>query len=243
MTQQFTIVLAYPRTGSSMCMQTLKNLGVFVFGDAERPDLDVDGNPKGYFEDLRVLGAGLTEEVVREYQSQAATHLAFKLSYKPLLRHTKKSTPETQINLIKQLDPRFIIPVRPPVESIISILRWAELASPTERFIRVTSRLKKYKEEVEQILDILQQGNWLTPDRSLILNYHSAIESPADYVNAISNFTNCKPCETQIEAAIANITPDLFRYRMNELACDVLDWDQKIGATAAYEKLLKPLTK
>lgn len=71
-------------------MQTLKLLGAHVAGEAKRPDLDIDGNPKGYYEDMRVFGKGLNAQIINEYQAIKAHNIAFKLSYAP--------SPEPQTN-------------------------------------------------------------------------------------------------------------------------------------------------
>lgn len=238
---QFIVVLAYPRTGSSLCMQTLKHLGAHVAGNAERPDLDVDGNPRGYYEDMRVLGKGLTEKIVREYQAIQASHVAFKLAYKPLLPNHKRTTPEQQIAFLQQLNPRFILTVRHPVESIMSIQRWSKSTCPKKQFIHITQKLKTYKANIETILKVLSENGWLNTENCLIQNYHSAIINPVAYVERITEFTQFQPSRQQITSAEANIAPELFRYKAEALPADVMVWDKKIGATAAYERLLQPL--
>ncbi|WP_228759589.1 MULTISPECIES: sulfotransferase [Idiomarina] len=238
---QFIVVLAYPRTGSSLCMQTLKLLGAHVAGEAKRPDLDIDGNPKGYYEDMRVLGKGLNAQIINEYQAIKAHNIAFKLSYAPLHPNHKRTTPEQQVAFLKQLSPRFILTVREPLESIMSVQRWSDSTCPKEQFIRITQKLKKYKENIETILKVLHDNHWLNPNNCLVQNYHDAIQNPTAYVERLADFAGLAPSHEQIASARANIDPALFRYKAKTLPANVVDWDSKIGASATYERLIQPL--
>ena len=61
--KDLTVVLALPRTGSSLIMQTLKILGKNVIGDKYRDDLPVSANPKGYYEYKELLSQGLISRI------------------------------------------------------------------------------------------------------------------------------------------------------------------------------------
>ena len=109
------IVLAYARTGSSLMMQTLKILGIPVIGKVERPDLPQDSNPKGYYEDRAILIQGIDSHLLKKKQV-SLEGTAVKLALKKMVREER----DDQWKTMERLNAGIIIPIRKPIESVIS---------------------------------------------------------------------------------------------------------------------------
>ncbi len=77
--KKLIIVLAHPRTGSSLVMQTLKFLNVGIIGQFERNDLPQEANPKGYYEAKYILNKGLTDLVIEKLNKMNTKLLRLKL--------------------------------------------------------------------------------------------------------------------------------------------------------------------
>lgn len=201
------VVLTHPRTGSSLLMQTLRLLGADVCGEAERPGLPADANPRGYYEHVPVLIHGLRAAVLADNPTLLRGR-AFKLSLAPLVG---RADPE-EWRFLRQPGVTLLLPIRSPTESLRS--QQVLLLQPKEQARRSLHHLASVRQHV---LAYSALARWVTaPDFSrpppAVVDYPLALADPAAYADRIARAAGLHPSDAQRAAAAANVDRTLHRF-------------------------------
>jgi len=233
MNKQLIIVLAHPRTGSSMLMQTLRLLGVEIIGEFERKDLPQEANPRGYFEDVEILSKGLTEYAIEKIASRTGDALATKIA----LSQMTKSDSICQWQYLQRIQAKILIPTRNPLEIALSRQVFKCPENKINQFAQVTFFLRKYQLEFKKLAEI-----FITMVPGLLSNiylipYSLAFDDAERYVNKISAILSNDVSEEQKIAARNNIDSSLYRYRFSDFTDEEKAWHRKLGASLVYDAL------
>jgi len=225
------IVLAHPRTGSSLLMQTLKILGLPVVGSFKRPDLPQEANPRGYYEDREILNKGINFNLLKKKQINL-NGAAVKLALKPMVRQERKE----QWKKLEQNDAKIFITTRKPIESVLSFNTFNKSNEKTKDFfIFVTHNMNNYIKDYKLLTEIL-----LTQTPSLIPNikfidFNMAIFQAEKYARTVAGFLNMQPAEVSIKEAVNNIEPSLYRYQSDKFPDKYWDWYKKLKLDIVYD--------
>jgi hypothetical protein len=201
-----TIVLMHPRTGSSLVMQTLGFLGMPLFGEADRPDMPADANPKGFFENQELLRGGLAAVLVTQ-QPALLRGRAAKIGLNALVRRQSVN----EWSAFERQDVPLILPIRAPAESLVSrrelLDRGSINASPIQLFRAAT---RNYLVDLAFLAERVCAGSAAVP---VCIDYRDAIEDPGAYVAAVAKAARLTPTPAQVLKATANIERGLYRVR------------------------------
>lgn len=201
------VVLTHPRTGSSLLMQTLRLLGAEIRGEAERPDVPREANPRGYYEHVPVLHHGL-RALPLATQPTLLRGQAFKLSLSALV---SRADPE-EWRRLRQPAVTLLLPVRSPTESLRS--QQVFLLQPKEQARRALHHVASVR---SHLLDYATLARWTTAEdfgrpAPTVIDYPLALSAPAAYLDLVARSASLRPTEAQRAAAAANIDHALHRY-------------------------------
>lgn len=233
--KKLIIVLAHPRTGSSLLMQTLRQLGIEVIGEFERSDLPREANPKGYFEDRHALNKGLTNETINKIENCNNEVVALKIALRKMVINNRED--QWQYLLDKQTI--ILMPIRPPLESAVSNLVFNNETNEIMHFKKITTYLLNYRLEYKKLAEtMLNNVPELIPN-TLIVDYHLAHDNPQLYIQNIVKMIGISVTEIQFNNANSNIDPGLYRHKQQTFKENIWEWHRKIGADQIYNLLLK----
>lgn len=210
-----TVVLTHPRTGSSLLMQTLRLLGAEISGDAERPGLPVDANPRGYYENEPVLINGLRARPLAAEPTMLRGR-AFKLSLSCLVA---RADPE-EWRRLRQPEVQLLMPIRSPLESLRS--QQVFLLQPKEQARRSLHHLAAVR---QHLLAHATLTRWVTsPDfrrpAPVFIDYPLALNDPATYVARVAQAAHLSATDAQRAAALANIDRSLHRFTSSRVRAE-----------------------
>ena len=227
-------ILAHPRTGSSLLMQTLRLLNVSIIGEAERKDLPVQANPKGYYEDRNILSNGLTKQAIEKIEQNESEIVAVKISLKGMIKDDRAD----QWQYLQKNRATILVSIRPPLESALSKLTFFR-NQPDEitRFRQVTTFLRNYQLQHKTLSEILLTKVPELLPRTFTIDYHTSLNNPQKYVENITNRAGLTVSKSQFEAALKNIDRALYRYNQEIVEDKVKKWHRKIGADSFYNIL------
>lgn len=226
------VVLAHPRTGSSLLMQTLAILGAPWVGRFHRDDLGVAANPKGYFEDADILAQGLTAEQIA--RTGPVDGCAVKIGLANMMRPTR--LPQWQA--LAAGGARLLIPIRCPLESAVS-LRCFNPAMEESRqfFIETTAFLYNYTRDYVALANILTCHVRDLKASTALFPYALHVDDPAGFVRQVGRFAGLTPDAERERRAIGNIEADLYRVRLSDMPDDCREWYDKAPAKQVYRML------
>lgn len=216
------IVLAHPRTGSSLLMQTLRLLGMPVVGVAKRPDLPATANPRGYYEHGEILAQGLlSPETTRDPLMLRGR--AVKLAVTAMIRRTEQGT-SGEWELMRRANAVILIPIRHPAESLLS----REIFELDEA-VRRKATMRIFADIRRMLCDYAYLCTWICGQASSrpaphCIDYGMAQSNPVGYVTRIASLARLEPSEASLQAAIGNIQSTLHRYRLENLPAELQDW-------------------
>ena len=240
------IVLTLGRSGSSILMQTLRELGVGIAGRAfdirSDPTENAEHhrlNPGGYFEEPDIYYGGTASDAFHDCLASTK-----KIACKMDLRHlTDPLQSESWLSAADSISSLFIS-YREPSEQAHS--EFIACHPPDERtdqakFQFITTFLRRYtrifdlleKTLQTQLVDLAFKVSWIDFERT---------SNAAAYVDQISSAAGIEPTRQQIETARLNIDPNLHRIRKDELTPGERQWAESLGADDAYRNLT-PLQK
>lgn len=202
-----TIVLAHPRTGSSLLMQTLRLLGQEVVGEAERPDLPAEANPRGYFEDRELLSRGL-QHVTLEAAERELRGRAVKLALSLLvLRSERAETDEWR--QWAESGARLLLPIRSPTEALQSVRVFDGVSQRPRDAVTGLAEVRR------RLCDFGFLARWCgeREEGVGVVDYAMAIADPSRYVERVARLAVLTPTEAQRAEAVRNISADLHRFR------------------------------
>lgn len=231
---KLVIVLAHPRTGSSLLMQTLKLLGAEVVGSLMREDLPPEANPRGYFEDKHLLSEGMTEAHIGKIELIQGECLAAKVALAGML----KSKRLDQWRYWQERGATILVPVRHPLETALSRTVFNPVKEADKRFIFITKFLWKYSREFSDLARILIEEVPLLLPNIYVVPYDWARHEPVNYIERVAAMAGIVPDAKKKVAALTNIDPSLYRYRLDDFDSEYRAWDKKIGASKTFEILL-----
>lgn len=231
--KKLIIVLAHPRTGSSLLMQTLKLLNVAVIGQFERNDLPQHANPKGYFEDMHILSKGITEETIEKIEQSESEIVAFKIALAVMVEDKRVS----HWQYLKEKQATILVPIRPPLESAVSNLVFNRNNNDLVHFRRITSFLRNYCLQYKSLSDILLSTVPQLLSNCFMINYHQALNNPQKYMQSIIDVVGLTVSESKFNDALKNIDSKLYRYNQSLLEEYVKNWNRIIGADRIYNIL------
>ncbi len=231
--EKLIIVLAHPRTGSSMLMQSLRLLRVEIMGLFEREDLPEEANPKGYYEDRKILSKGLTDEAIEKIEKREKGPLAVKIALAGMVR-------EDRMNQWRYLLARraiILVPIRPPLETALSKMVFNPSHDRITRFKSITSFLRNYQLQFKAISKILVDEIPEILPHVHTVQHGCAYENPERYVQRIINTAGLSVSQGQLIDAVNNIDPALYRYDQEFFEKELWEWHRKIGAEVFYQVL------
>lgn len=206
------IVLTHARTGSSLLMQTLRLLGADVVGIAERADLPHSANPKGFFENIEILGQGLHAPVLTA-QPDLLRGRAVKLALRPLAR--RRSAEEWAALTGRAVV--LLLPIRHPAESLRSrrvLLRSADTPTLVAQF---HASARNMLLDFAFLADRVCAPEFGRPAPPCI-DYRQVVLDPSGYVAGVAAAAALCPSSAQVAAATANIDGALYRVRADDEA-------------------------
>ena len=232
--KKLIIVLAHPRTGSALLMQTLRLLNVSVIGQFERKKLPQQANPKGYYEDANILVNGLTDQAIEKIEQNKSEIIAVKTA----LVNRIKDDQAYQWQYIQEKRATIFVPIRPPLESAVSRLIFTQNQyDETARFRLITTFLRNYQLQHKTLSEIfLNKVPELLPN-TFTVDYHTALNNPQKYVQSIIDKAGLTVSKSQFEDALKNIDSALYRYNQELFDDNVKKWHRKIGADRFYNIL------
>lgn len=226
--QASCIVLAHPRTGSSLIMQTFAILGMPWIGSFEREDLGPEPNPQGYFEDRELLNYGFTPEVWARLRN-CAGHAA-KIAFIGMVKPERNA----QWQRLAAEGATLIIPFRHPLESAYSNRIFAAHGQP---FLQTTTFLFKYHRSYVALANLLTGPFRDLAERTITVPYQLHLDNPEGFVELLRKHAGLPKSPSRQAKAIANIRPELYRYRWDELPPEALSWYERMPARDVYEAL------
>lgn len=232
--KKLIIILAHPRTGSSLLMQTLRLLNIGIVGEPERKDLPFQANPKGYYEDKNILSNGLTSQAIEEIEQNESEIVAVKISLKGM-------TGDNRANQWQYLQKKYatiVVPIRPPLESALSNLVFARNRhDEIIRFRQITTFLRNYQIHYKKLSEIfVKRIPELLPD-TFTIDYFMAQSDPPKYVQRIIDKAGLRVSQSQFNDALNNIDPELYRFNQHSFEDRVKKWNHKIGTDRFYDIL------
>ena len=231
--KRLIIVLAHPRTGSSLVMQTLKFFNVGIIGQFERNDLPQEANPKGYYEDKYILNKGLTDLVIDKIEQNEYEIVAVKIALEGMI----KDDHGNQWQYLQKRRATILVPIRPPLESAVSNLVFTNTQHEIIRFMKITTFLRNYQLQHKTLSEILLTKVPELLPRTFTIDYHTSLNNPQKYVENIANRAGLTVSKSQFEAALKNIDRALYRYNQEIVEDKVKKWHRKIGADSFYNVL------
>lgn len=227
-------VLAHPRTGSSLLMQSFKILGLNVLGDRNRNDLPNKANPKGYFEDKAMLFKGLTEENIFKIENTKESSVVIKFSLESFLDNLSKDG----LDYLKSTTPIIIIPIRRPIESALSNYVFVK-DTKFNKFAVASTFLYKYRSHYKTLSDIIVNTLPELESKIHFVDYSLPIASPTKYIDTLLGFIPDQPGQEDKTKAINNIDSELYRYNLENFEKETLDWENRLEAKLIYDILVE----
>lgn len=209
------VVLTHPRTGSSLLMQTLRLLGADISGEAERPGVPREANPRGYFENVPVLLHGLRAPLLAE-QPALLRGRAFKLSLAALVG---RADPD-EWRLLRRPEVTLLLPMRSPAESLRS--QQVFLQKPEEQARRALHHVASVR---QHLLAFAALARWVTDPAfgrtaPAVIDYPLALADPAAYLDRVAGAARLAPTPAQRTAAAANIDRTLHRFTADRVRAE-----------------------
>jgi len=239
------IVLAGPRTGSSLLMQTLGLLGAPIIGGKWFDGYPRSANPRGYFidPDLRVhrFTAGNRERLGADLFRSA-----YKLGLKPLTDSPARGDWDWMAGACARL----LIPLRHPLESALSeraLLHSAHPPDPAEangiRGLASTVRdlvryMGMYASAHFRLAEMLTGQAASLAGRCRLVPY-TLHRCPRHYVDTVCERAGLTPAPDRVERAVGNIVPDLHRYREGALPAVYRNIYDRSPARPVFEELCR----
>ncbi len=185
------IVSGLPRSGTSMAMKMLDAAGVPVVTDGAR-EADID-NPKGYFEDDRVLH--LAKDGDKSWLREARGKAIKIISY--LVRHLPADNNYRVVFMVREID--------------------EVLASQAKMLER---RGEENNGDDQQMRTLFESDLWRTRYfiknnhhvESLELTYHEVLAQPLDQAQRLASFLDAN---LDVDAMAAVVDPSLYRNRVS----------------------------
>ncbi|CAK0750697.1 conserved hypothetical protein [Gammaproteobacteria bacterium] len=225
------VVLAHPRSGSSLLMQTLSILGMPWVGEIFRPDLPVVANPNGYLEDKELLCDGLSTKVVARL-GECDGH-AMKLS----LHHMVTPGREEQWQRLEDANARLLIPIRHPLE--IALSRRVFLPPGKGGLVSTITFLLQYADNYRKLAHILGNEFPNLGVRACLVPYRLKNDDPSRYVDRVRTQAGLPECPIRSARAVDNIRPDLYRIRVQEQPETYREWYERTPALRVFEHLCR----
>lgn len=231
--KRLIVVLAHPRTGSSLLMQTLRLLNLGIIGLFERRDLPQQANPKGYYEDKYILNKGLTNGTIERIERDDSEILAVKIA----LRGMIKSDRANQWQYLQEKHATILVPIRPPLESAVSSLVFTRQCDEVTRFKFITTFLRGYQLQYKALSKILLKEVLELLPNTFTIDYHAAQHTPEKYIQSIIDNAGLIVSKSQFKNALDNIDPELYRYNQDSFENNIKEWHRKIGSDLFYNIL------
>lgn len=187
--QPVIVVSGLPRSGTSMAMKMLEAGGVSVVTDGART-ADED-NPKGYYEDDRVLELAKVDD--KSWLRDARGHAVKIISY--LLRHLPEDNNYRVVFMRREIT--------------------EVLASQTKMLERRGEEQGAEDDSMREFFETdLWKANYHIKRSSHIsvldVHYRKVLEDPVNHAEMIAEFVGL---EMDIEAMVSIVDPDLYRNR------------------------------
>lgn len=213
-------------------MQTLAILGMPWVGSLHREDLPVDANPKGYFEDHRLLGEGITAEHIARFGPLDGCALKLSLSHMLLPDRLE------QWKALESAGAKLLIPFRHPLESAASLSCFdPRMKNPRDFFFETTRFLYNYPNEYRMLAALLTRtASGLSP-RTALIPYSLHIDDPQGYVEEVRTRAGIEFDPARSEQAVGNIEQALYRIRVNAMPDEHRRWCAQTPAQRVYEIL------
>ncbi len=226
------IVLAHPRTGSSLLMQTLAILGMPWLGNRHRSDLGIAANPKGYFEDPDILAHGLTAEQIA--RAGSADGCAVKIGLANMMLPTRLA----QWTAWEAGDARIFVPFRHPLESAVSLRCFnPQMEERRELFIETTRYLYNYAHDYATLAMILTRHAPGLKARTALVPYDHHLDDPHGFVVGVCRHAGLSADTSRLEQAVENIERDLHRVKLSDMPVEYQYWYERAPAREVYEML------
>lgn len=209
-------------------MQTLALLGMPWIGERAREDLGDEPNPPGYFEDVELLSYGFTADVL-DRVGDCAGHVA-KIAFNGMVEPERGE----QWQRLIAGGATIIIPFRHPLESACSNRVFAPHGQP---FFQTTSYLFKYYRSYSALATLMTGPFRDLAARTVCVPYQLHLDDPEGFVELLRCHAGLPACPSRQAEAIANIRPELHRYRLEELPPEALTWYERLPARSVYEAL------
>ncbi|BBE72219.1 sulfotransferase family protein [Oharaeibacter diazotrophicus] len=226
------IVLAHPRTGSSLLMQTLALLGMPWIGRVRRDDLGEDANPRGYYEDPEVLARGLTVGEVARVGPVDGRAVKIGLA---------NMTAPGRIGQWRAWEAggaRILVPFRHPLESAVSQRAFTpRMAEPRALFEAVTAFLYGHARDHAALASILTREVPALAERTTPIAYTRHLEDPAGFVEDVRRHAGLPADPARQAAAVANVEAALHRVEAAALPDEQREWYERSPARAVHERL------
>lgn len=231
------VVLTLGRSGSSLLMQTLRELGVDVAGRDFRTEASAEhyqGNPKGYWEDPQIYHHGIASENFQTLIS--SPNRACKMD----LRHL--FNPSESMAWLRS-EPRLkaiYISIREPSEQARSEYM-GQIAkherTPLLEFQFTTTFLIRYVRVFHKIAAALDGDLRALKPKIHLVNYADAQRNSPEFVRRVVATAKLNSTRSQIESAAENIDPNLHRIQFDNLSPVEHQWAQKLQARDLFELL------
>jgi hypothetical protein len=237
------IVLTLGRSGSSMLMQILQELGITVVGqkfdvkdDPRSQQIHERLNPKGYFEKPEIFYGGPSSGEFQAMIKSGRSDIACKMDVRHFV--DEKQLP-LWIDAAENIS-SILLSYRAPSEQARS--EFMTDADPVHRnsrafeFTFLTRFLKDYVETYGAAEALLSSQLQMLASRVDYVAYSDA-KNPEHYVGRISSILNLQPSPEQISSAISNISPGLFRVKNSDLSAAERHWAVQLGAEKVYSQI------
>lgn len=226
------IVLAHPRTGSSLLMQTLAILGLPWIGRHHREDLGAEANPRGYFEDPDILAYGLTAEQVA--RAGSVDGCAIKIGLSNMMLPTRLG----QWKALEAGGARILVPFRHPLESAVSLRCFkSKIEGSRELFLEMMTFLYNYTPEYVALANNLTRYAPGLKSRTVLIPYSLHIDDPKGFVERVRRHAGLAADPLRLAQATENIQETLYRVKLSEMPEDYRQWYEKTPAKRVYEIL------
>lgn len=226
------IVLAHPRTGSSLLMQTLAILGMPWIGKHHRDDLGVAANPRGYLEDPDILAQGLTTEQLARVGPVDGCAVKVGLSNMMLPSRLE------QWQAWEAWNARILVPFRHPLESAVSLRCFTPtMAEKRGLFLETTIFLYNYAREYAALATLLTRHAPGLKGRVALIPYDRHLDDPPGFVDEVRRHADLPPDPVRQAEATRNIQDTLYRVKLSEMPAEYRDWYAKAPAKQVYEIL------
>lgn len=226
------VVLAHPRTGSSLLMQTLAILGMPWVGAHHREDLPVGANPKGYLEDRRLLRDGLTPENIARFGPLDGQAMKLSLSFMLLPDRLE------QWKALETNGACLFVPFRHPLESAVSQGCFvSRMINARDFFVEVTRFLYNYAQDYRMLAErLVRDAPGLLP-RTKLLPHSLHIDDPRGFVEAVRAHAGIAVERVSMARAAVNIEDTLYRFRAAAMPDEHRSWYERLPARGVYETL------